>query len=101
MRPPARHYSRLQTFKFGRDIWSIKCSISGNMFQKGCNQCTNFLDRASQALSAQMDAITALEVLVATDGSSEESIAAAEERASLSALTWRQAVERLKIHELA
>jgi len=69
------------------------------MFQKGCEECIIFMDSASRAISAQMEAISRLEKAV-SDGTSEL-IAEAERGATQSSLDCKQALERVRIHQLA
>jgi hypothetical protein len=69
------------------------------MFQKGCEECIIFMDTASQAISAQMEAISRLETAVS--GGTTELIADAEKGAIQSSLDCKQALERVRIHQLA
>ncbi len=70
------------------------------MFQKGCEECIIFMDTASQAISAQLEAISRLEKAVSCRGTSEL-IAEAEKGAIQSSLDCKQALERVRIHQLA
>ena len=70
------------------------------MFQKDCEECIIFMDVASEAISAQMEAITSLENAV-LGAAAAEWIAEAEKRASQCRLDCKQALERIRIHQLA
>jgi hypothetical protein len=74
--------------------------IATNMFKKGCEDCIIFMDTASQAISAQMEAISRLEVAVSCGGTTEL-IEEAEKGAIQSSLDCKQALERVRIHQLA
>jgi hypothetical protein len=70
------------------------------MFQKGCEDCIIFMDTASQAISAQLDAVAKLENAV-SGGATVELLTEAQKSASQHVIDCKQALERVRIHQLA
>ena len=70
------------------------------MFQKNCEECIIFMGIASEAISAQLEAISRLEKVV-SGGAAVDLIAEAEKKASQCRLDCKQALERIRIHQLA
>ncbi len=71
-----------------------------DMFQKGCEECIFFMDAASQAISARLEALAKLEHAISC-GAAGELLDEARRKAGQCALDCKQTLERVRIHQLA